>query len=249
MGVSRRQIWAIGLSLAGVLYLVAPSQGQAPKGDRSVQAANGTANGNRPPGTSTAPAPTILGSIDLDYVFKNYDKVKAATKELGTAFQIRKGDLMKLDNEARQEVEMMQKMQPGTDDYRKHENKITELKAKMEAGREQAEREMTLRQAETMATLYKEIQVYAQWVAQRRGITHVMTVSSTPPSGSDPNSVLAAVNRPVIYADPHNDITKDVVYWLNKKYHELASPNAETKPAGRQQQAGGAGGAAPAGDQ
>jgi outer membrane protein len=108
---------------------------------------------------------------------------------------------------------------------------------------------MTLRQAETMATLYKEIQVYAQWVAQRRGITHVMTVSSTPPSGSDPNSVLAAVNRPVIYADLHNDITKDVVYWLNKKYHELASPSAETKPVARQPQAGGAVGAAPAGDQ
>jgi Skp family chaperone for outer membrane proteins len=251
MGVSPRKILAIGLSLAGVVYLVAPSQGQAPaKNDPRVQAANGTANGNRPPGTPAAPTPTVLGSIDLDFVFKNYDKVKHATKELGTQFQIRKGELMKLDNEARQEVEMLQKLQPGTDGYRKSENKITELKAKMEAGREQAEREMTLRQAETMATLYKEISAYAQWVAKQRRITHVMTVSTTPPSGSDPNSVLAAVNRPLIYADPTNDITKDVVYWLNKRYHELASPSAETKPAAaRQPQGSGTGGAAPAGDQ
>jgi Skp family chaperone for outer membrane proteins len=248
MGVSPRTILAIGLSLAGVVYLVAPSRGQAPaKSDPRVQAANGTANGNRPPGTPAAPAPTVLGSIDLDYVFKNYDKVKHATKELGTQFQIRKGELMKIDNEARQEVEMLQKLQPGTDDYRRRENKVTELKAKMEAGREQAEREMTLRQAETMATLYKDIQAYAQWVAKQRHITHVMTVSNAAPVGSDPNSVLAAVNRPVIYADPTNDITQDVVYWLNKRYHELASPSAETKPAAARQPK--ASGAAPAGDQ
>src|SRR5262249_34162584 len=249
MGVTPRKIWAIGLSLAGVAFVVAPPLGQAPaKNDPRVQPANGAVNGNRSPGTPSAPAPTVLGSIDLDYVFKNYDKVKAATKDLGTQFQIRKGELMKIDNEARQEVEMLQKLQPGTDGYRKSENKITELKAKMEAGREQAEREMTPRQAETMATLYKETQGYAHGVARRRGITHVVRVSSPPPSGSDPNSVLAAVNRPVIYADLHNDITKDVVYWLNKKYHELASPSAETKPVARQPQAGGALGAPPARD-
>jgi outer membrane protein len=232
---------AIGLGMAGVIYLGAPSRGQAPKGDTRVQAAaNGAANGNRPSGTFTPPAPTVLGTIDLDYVFKNYDKVKAVTKELGTAAQMRKADLMRLENEGRQEVEMLQKIQPGSDEYRKRENKITELKAKMEASRESFERELTLRQAETMATLYKDVQAYAQWVAKQRGITHVITVSNTPPSGSDPNSVLAAVNRPLVYGDQRNDITNDVVHYLNSSYQKFAGPNAE-KPAARQQPAGAAG--------
>ncbi len=101
----------------------------------------------------------------------------------------------------------------------------------MEAGKEQYEREITLRQAETMATLYKEVQAYAGWVAKQRGITHVITMTNTPPSASEPNSVLAAVNRPLIYGDPSNDITNDVVYWLNEKYRSMAGPNAEGKPA------------------
>ncbi len=246
MGVSPRQIWAIGLSLAGVIYLAVPSQGQVPKADRNVQAANGNAGGTRSPGTPAAPAPTVLGTLDLDYVFKNYEKVKAANKELGTTFQIRKGELMKIENEARQEVEMLQKMQPGSENYRKSENKITELKAKMEAGKEQAEREMTLRQAETLSTLYKEVQAYAKWVAQRRGITHVLTTSNSPPTGSEPNSVLAAMSRPVIYADPHNDISNDVVYYLNQSYQKLGKP-ADKPAAARQPQAGGAAGAGAAG--
>ena len=85
------------------------------------------------------------------------------------AVQVRRGDLLKLENTGRQEVEMMQKFQPGTPDYQKHENAATEIKAKMEAGKEQYEREITLRQAETMATLYKEVQAYAGWVAKKRG--------------------------------------------------------------------------------
>ena len=85
---------------------------------------------------------------------------------------------MKFESEGRQFAEHMQKLQPGSKDYRDHENKITEIRAKMEAGKEQAEREITLRQAETMATLYKEVQAYAQWVAKQRKITHVMTVST-----------------------------------------------------------------------
>ena len=63
----------------------------------------------------------------------------------------------------------MQKFQPGSADYRKHEDKATEIKAKMEAGKEQYGREITLRQADTMATLYKEVQAYAGWVAKYEG--------------------------------------------------------------------------------
>ena len=66
----------------------------------------------------------------------------------------------------------------------------------------------------------------------------MITVSNTPPSGSEPNSVLAAVNRPLIYSDARNDITNEVVYWLNEKYRNMAGPNAETKPAARLQPLG-----------
>lgn len=243
MGVWPRKILAIGLSLAGVIYLVGPSQGQAPKGDNGVRAAanNGANTGTRAAGSLAPATATVVGTIDLDKVLKNYDKVKAAMKDLNSQIQIRKGELMKYDDEGRQEMELMRKFQPGSPDYRKHEDKLTELKAKIEAGREQYQRELELRQAETMAILYQEVQTYAGWVAKQRGITHVMVASNTRPSGSDPNSVLAAVNRPVIFADPRNDISDDVVHYLNQTYNKLGKP-AE-KSAGRPQPAAGGGAA------
>jgi outer membrane protein len=230
---------AIGLSLTGVIYLVAPTNGQAPKADGRVQSATGTTTGNRAAGTPKQAAPTVVGTIDLEYVFKNYDKVKAVQKELNAAIQVRKGELMKYDDEARQVIEMMKKFSPGSDDYHKQENRLTELKAKMEASKEQAEREITLRNAETMATLYKEIQAYAKWVAQHRGITHVMSATNSPPTGSDPNTVMAAISRPVVFFEAANDITNDVVYYLNQSYQKLGKPTEKAASARQPQQAPG----------
>jgi Skp family chaperone for outer membrane proteins len=251
MVVWPRKILAIGLSLTGVVYLAAPSQGQAPKGDAGVRATSSNgASGNRTGGALKQATPTVIGTIDLDQVFKNYDKVKACMKDLQSQIQVRKAELMKYDEQGRQEMELLRKFQPGSTDYRKHEDRITELKAKIDASREQYQREMELRQAETMAILYQEVEAYAGWVAKQRGITHVMVASSARPSGSDPNSVLAAVNRPVIFADRRNDITEDVITYLNQTYNKMGKQTE--KPAGRQQPANrgdGVGAARPADSQ
>jgi outer membrane protein len=154
---------------------------------------------------------------------------------------------MKFDEEGRAEMDMMRKFQPGSADYRKHEDRVTELKAKIEATKEQYSREMEIKNAETMAILYKEVQAYAAWVAKQRRITIVMSATNTPPNGSDPSSALAAINRPVVYADPSNDITDDVILYLNQTYNKMGK--AASKPAAREQPArGGAGAGQPAGD-
>ncbi len=55
------------------------------------------------------------------------------------------------------------------------------------------------------------------WIAQYKKMTYVVQVSNEPVSGSNPNSVMAAMAKTVVYADARNDITKDVVYNLNKR--------------------------------
>ena len=234
MVLSPRGVLAIGLSLAGIAYLVAPSRGQAPQQPKADGQARPAANPTTAPSNTPAPpvAP-VFGTVDLDFVLKNYEKVKASSRELSAAVNVRRGELMKIESEARQEMEMMQKLQPGTADYKKREDHITELKAKMEAGREQAQRDFTLREAEMMSTLYKEIQGMTARVAKWHGMNYVLRATSAkkPMPGTDPNSVMAAMNDQVIYCDPANDITNDVVYYLNKTYEKTASPVGAPKPA------------------
>ena len=173
----------MGLCTAGLGLLVGPSLGQQP--DSGVRrTANGTSAA-----TPAAPVPPVIGTIDLDSVFKSYEKVKVSSEEFRAAAMSKKNDLMKIQAEAQQEAEMLAKLTPGSDDFKKHENQMTELKARYEAGREQAEREFAAREAEAMATLYKEIQAMVARIAKWRRMTYVVRVSNQPITGGNPNSV------------------------------------------------------------
>jgi len=221
MIVSRAAV-AVGFGVVGVGLLVGPTLGQQ---DGGVQKANTRAAAAPKPA-----APAVIGTVDLGNVFKNYDKFKVAQEEFKSAAMAKSNELMKLMNEAQTEADQLAKMTPGSHDYKKHEDKISDLKAKHEAGREQAQRDFTLREAEMMSTIYKEVSEMVAAVAAQRGMTYVVKVSNEPVNASNPNSVVAAIERAVVYADPKNDITEVVVYWLNQRYKAAGgtAPKAST---------------------
>lgn len=219
MVLSSRLIVAAGLGVVGAGLLSAPIQGQQ---DAAVRKTNGGAASSFK--TGTAP---VIGTIDLDAVFKNYEKVKYANEEFQGAMLAKRGQLMKLQQEYTQEAEVLSRFAPGQEEFKKQEDKLTELKARMEAGREQAEREFQSREAEAMAGLYNEVTEVAKRIAQMRKMTYVMKVTNQSPSGANPQAVMAAMANPMIYFDPANDITQDVVHNLNRVYKEAGGPIAK----------------------
>lgn len=222
MVVSSRAIVASSLALLGAAVLAGPTFGQ--QRDAGVRKAATTAAP-----APTAPSPATFGTIDMSEVFKNYDKVKVTGEEFRAAVMARRNDLMKLMTEMQHESEELAKMTPNSLDYKKREDHITQLKAQSEAGREQAEREFNLKEAEMLATLYKEIQSMVARIAKWKKITYVLRVSNEPVTGSDPNSAMRAIERTVVYADAGNDITKEVIHYLNTEYKQAGGP--APKPA------------------
>ena len=220
MVFSSRAIVAMGLSAVGLGLLVGPSLGQQQDGGVRRTASPSTA-------ASATPISPVIGTIDMDAVFKNYDKVKVSSEEFKAAALARKGDLQKIQADAQQEAEILAKLTPGTEDFKKHENRVTELKARFEAGRESAERDFASREAEAMATLYKEVQAMVARIAKWRKMTYIVKVSNQPISGSNPNSVMAAMANTMVYADPTNDITNDVVYNLNRIFKATSGPSVK----------------------
>jgi outer membrane protein len=227
MVVSTRAMAALGIGTLGLAVLIGPALGQQAQ-DRAVQKATtqATAPGTKP----QPPVPVTVGCVDMSAVFKGYDKVKVNSEEFKAAVLAKKGELMKCMAEAQQESETLAKLTPGSVDFKKHEDRISELKAKHEASREQYEREFTLREAEMLGTLYKEIQSMVSRVAQFKGFNYVVRVSNDPVTGSNPNSVMMAIERPIVYADPRNDITSEVIFHLNREYKAMGG--TQPRPAG-----------------
>lgn len=221
-----RETLAMGLCLVGVAGLVSPSFGQ--QGDAKVR----TASNPTPAASVAAPAPksNAIGSIDMEKVLKDYDKFKVANENIRAEALNRHNSLMAIATDAKKEQELYGRLTPGSPDAKKCEDKITQLKAQFEAGRENAEREFTQKEAETMATIYNEIAAMTRGVATQRGMAFVVKYSDTPASGSEPNSVMAAMGRTILFADPSVDISADVLKWLNYRYKASGGPAPKNLP-------------------
>lgn len=226
-----RKLLLSGLGLVGLSLAVGTVVAQQ---DGSVRK-TGTA-GTAP--TARALAPTVIGTVDMDAVFKGYDKVKNSSDTFAAEALAKRNELLKLQEEMKTSYEMLQKLTPAQPDYKKLEDRISELKAQGEAKREQYEREFAQKEAEALATLYREIQDMVGAIAKYRQMTFVLKTSTQPISGSDPNSVMAAMARTVVFANPQNDITNDVIHNLNVRYKSAggqparpAANPAEAAPA------------------
>lgn len=219
---STRAAVALGLGLVGVAGLVGRSVGQ----DGVRQAAN-TATTAPASGQPTAPkpaGPAVIGTIDMDAVLKNYDKFKVSMEATQAEAMARQKDLMNIMSEGQAEAEKLQKLAPGSLDEKKIRDRMTALKAQLEAGKEQAQQEFMRKDAELLATMYNEIQQMSAAVAKQRNMNFVVKYSATPAAGSDTKSIEAALFRAVVYADPRLDVTSDVTYWLNERYKRSGGP-------------------------
>ncbi|MCA1685965.1 MAG: OmpH family outer membrane protein [Planctomycetia bacterium] len=215
MVVSSRAVAALGIGLVGLGLMTGPASGQQAQDGTVRRAATQAA---APAPANQAPVPTVIGTVDIEAVFKSYDKVKTQQEEFKAAAMAKHNELMKFQTEGQEEAQKLSKLTPSSLDAKKAEDRITQLKAQLEAGREQAQRDFALRESEMLATLYKEVQEMVALIAKHKKMTYIVQVSNEPVAGSNPNSVMAAMAKTVVYADDRNDITKDVVFNLNKRY-------------------------------
>ncbi len=200
---------AMGLTALAALALASQSIGQ----DGAVQKASTDAGG----AAKRLPA-AIVGVIDMDAVFKGYQKVEFIRQQIETEATARKADLNKIQAEAQQLAKQMEQLQPGTPDFKTYDAKLTELQAKFNAAKEQAQRDFAMREAEALASIYKEIQAMVESVAKHNHMNYILRVSNEPVTGADPQSALAAMSRSVVWSDGSSDVTDLVVKLLNRQY-------------------------------
>ncbi|QEH32380.1 ECF RNA polymerase sigma factor SigE [Aquisphaera giovannonii] len=227
---ARKSYEAKSLALAAARREMAEARnrrGDAPK------AADSMANPGAPRGPKAeapgaqAPAPRI-GSIDMKAALDRYEKLRMTSEELRSAADGRKADLLKLQAAARGEAEHLAKLVPGTEDFKVHEARATQLKSMFEAEREAAGREFAEREARSMASFLDEVERAVAAVARAKGLNYVLRVSSGPANAANPADVQEAVKRSVLYADPANDLTQEVIRELNRRYkEESAKPAAK----------------------
>ena len=224
---STRAALAVGLGFVGVAGLVGQSIAQQQDGKVTKVAAANTGTGASAP----APLPAVsIGSIDIEAVFRAYDKVKVAGETLNAEVKVRYDELTKLANEGKQEQQKLEHFVAGSADARRCEERMVQVKAAMEAARQNAEREFTQKETETMTAIYNEVVEMAKGVAQQRGMTFIVKYNEGKIQSSEPNSAMASMSKTIIYADPRVDITADTIKYLHHYYYKVANGKPPKNP-------------------
>ena len=219
MSTNARAAWALGLGLAGLVALVGRTSGQ---------------DGGATKGAARPLAPSVVGCIDLGAILKGYNKVEFLNKQLEDDYKRKQQELMQIYSEGEKVAKEMERLNPGTPDYKEGENKLNKLKIDFEAAREQAQREFAQKQADQLAVVFNEIQASVAYVAKYNSISYVVQVDREPVNSADPRTVTMALARPVLYYDSATDLTKVVMDHLNGAYQKASggrAPATATPPA------------------
>jgi outer membrane protein len=218
-----RALTAMAFVALGAVAIGGRSIGQ----DGAVQKTSADAGAGTRPRLPSA----VVGVIDMDAVFKAYTKVEFIRQEIEAEATARKADLNKIQADAQQLAKQMEQLTPGTPDFKNHDDRLTKLQAEFAAAREKAQRDFAQKEAEALATIYKEIQAMVESVAKHNHMNYVLRVSNEAVSGADPQSALAAMSRSVVWSDGSSDITEMVVKLLNQQYQSSGSGRPAAAPA------------------
>ena len=162
------------------------------------------------------PATTAaVGSVDMAAIFKRSEKAQRAQERYSSYIKAEQERLADLVAQFKKLAAPLEQLASGSPDFVALEGRITVLKNQYQTERDALAREADRRQARTTAALDQEVQDVITSVAKSRGMSFVVKVSPGPQPDSEPNEVQTALDHSVVYADPRNDLTEEVIRELN----------------------------------
>lgn len=194
---------------------------------RPVQAQNQPAAGPE--------IPHRVGLIDMAYVFNEYEKFTALKQELQTAIE-------SSDAQARAMIEQLQVIQQqltsgqlaeNSPEYARLEADFLRQQTDLETYRKVQQREFLKREAEIYKTVYLDVEHAVGMFAQHYQYTLIMRFNRAEvTSAANPQEIIQSLNRQVVYYRPGDDITDDILGYLNAEYRRQAgAPAAGGQPA------------------
>ncbi len=217
MPISTRAAFGLGISLAGLVALAVQttsgqSDGQVQRADTKQQAGAAQAK---------SLGPVVIASVDMERIIQEYEKYKDSSETFKMDATKKQGELAALLNEAKTAAEKRDQYKIGTPDYQTYNDRVAELQAQYNAQKDKITNDFMQKESNAIAAIYNDIRYITEWYSKNNGITYVIQVGKSEAiTGDDPNTVMAAMARNVVYYSPSTDITSEILSVLNTYYQK-----------------------------
>ena len=189
-----------------------------------------------------APPRNGVAVIDIGYIFKNYTVFTAQMNRLKADVDAAEGQLKKQRDDAQKIVEEMKGLKPGSIDYKKREEQVTQLEAKFNVDMSLQKKDFMDREGKVYHAVYQSIADEVRYFSQKNAISVVLRTNSdpidpVPRAGSTERAITghidflqvrngavhvldykpdAGINKPIVFA-AGNDITQPILDSLNQR--------------------------------
>jgi len=127
---------------------------------------------------------------------------------------------------------LQEELKPGTEEFRLRRKDIALMEAELQWFVESEGQKVEKGLAESLRSIFDDIQVCVKEVAQEQGLQIVLAADNLPAEPPDtPNQARQTILlQKVLYWKPDVDITEGVIAKLNQRYKPAASPAAAGAP-------------------
>lgn len=184
-------------------------------------------------GQKSASIPHKVGLIDMAEVFNKYEKFKLLREglkaEVTASDQIRQQRAMQIKT-------LQGQLKSGTysqdsPDYSKLEKKLIGLTAEYESFRKSEQRKFMRKETQIFKTIYLEVSDAVRLYTHYNDYTLIIRYSrKSLDEAEKPNEVLQHMNQLVVVSREEDDITKQVLDYLNRKYNSASANNKSQPP-------------------
>lgn len=171
-----------------------------------------------------------VGLIDMAFLFTNYQKFIDMREELKGEIEAKEAGIKADVERLKAMVEQLKTFNAGSDQAIEFEKKITSAQAKIEADKQTAKRELGRQESKIYQAVYGEVTDAVALYAQHYHYTLILRFTREEQVGDEPQKVMQALQRQVIYNRPEDDITQKVLAYLNKEYEKKVRQTSGTAP-------------------
>ncbi|HTN77165.1 MAG TPA: OmpH family outer membrane protein [Pirellulaceae bacterium] len=217
--------WTAVLAGLSVLSAAAlPAWGQNPVRPAVPAAAPAMA----PAASAPRPAGTSVAVIDLQEVFKQNLRFKAAMEDIKKDTEALNGTMRGEQQKLQKMVEALRDMRPGSPEYKQREEEIAHVDSEVRVKLQLQRKELREREAKLYFHAYEEVLATVGEFAERYGIALVIRFNAEEIDASNPESIMMGLNRHVVYQRKLN-ITDAIIAEINK--HAGVADGGGTRPA------------------
>ena len=169
-----------------------------------------------------------IALLDVTYIFKNHVRFKAEMERMKADVQRAESDIKAQRDKLAKVAEDAQNFRKGTPEYKAAEEQLANGQAKMQVDVQRQKKEFLQNEAKIYNSVYQEIYQVTDYYCKQNGIDLVVKFNGDPVDVDQPDSVLAYINKPVVWYQQRLDITLPILTQLNGR--APVNPASASKP-------------------